>query len=75
MGLSDRIFVQEKKAILLAVKKWQERKEGDVENDEQDIYAVNDDESDNEDITIVTDAPSSSQETSVVAHVSGMYPW
>ena len=62
---------------MLAVKKWQERKEssGDVENDEQDIYAVNDDESDNEDVTIVTDAPSDSQETSLVAHVSGIYPW
>jgi len=61
----------------LAVKKWQERKEtsGDIEVDDEDIYAVNDDDSDTEDVTMVTDVPSNSQETSLVAHVSGKYPW
>ena len=72
------MLVQEKKAISLAVKKWQERKEStgdvDVSVDDDDIYAVGD-ESDNEDVTMVTNTSSVSQETSLVAHVSGKYPW
>ena len=45
-----------------------------MENDDDDIYAVNDeDESDNEDVAMVTDPGSTSQETSLVAHVSGEY--
>lgn len=62
---------------MLAVKKWNERKESieELENDiDDDIYAVNDDESDNEDVTMVTDTSSDLQETSLMAHVSGKYP-
>ena len=71
------MYIQEKKAISLSVKKWQDRKEssGEVDNDDDDdIYAVHDDESD-DDVTMVIDASSGSQETSLVAHVSGRYPW
>lgn len=62
----------------MSVKKWQDRKEStaEVDNDD-DIYAVNDDdvESDNEDVTMVTDTSSGSQAAPLVAHVSGKYPW
>ena len=69
----DVCFLQERRAISLAVKKWQEddkMEDGGGDGgvaEEEDIYAVQDD-SDTEDVAMVTD---DQQEKSLMAHVSG----
>jgi len=66
--------MQEKKAISLAVKMWQESDEMDDGDggaaDEEDIYAVHDDDSDTEDVAMVTG--NDQQEKSLMSHISGI---
>ena len=63
--------LQERKAVSLAVKMWQEsdKMEDGGMADEEDIYAVHDDDSDTEDVAMVT---GDDQQKSLMAHISGM---
>ncbi|XP_065884662.1 pre-mRNA-splicing factor ISY1 homolog [Dysidea avara] len=60
---------QERKAVSLAVKMWQEsdKMEDGGMADEEDIYAVHDDDSDTEDVAMVT---GDDQQKSLMAHIS-----